>query len=109
MESKFWETIMKKVIISADGDSIVYLVPDAVANYLRKYCISFCDKWMKNSPDAKKYRIKGDYCYNEADFIDYLNEYIFPEQKSVFVKNLGWTSLGENLPVEYQDYPYFNF
>lgn len=27
---------MKEVIISADGDSIVYLVPDAVANDLRK-------------------------------------------------------------------------
>ena len=30
---------MKEVIISADGDSIVYLVPDAVANDLRKYCL----------------------------------------------------------------------
>ena len=57
----------------------------------------------------KKYRMKGGYCYNEADFIDYLNEYVFPEQKSVLVKNLGWTDLGENLPVEYQKHPYFNF
>lgn len=100
---------MKEVIISADRDSVVYLVPDAVADDLRKFCILFCDKWMKNSPDAKKYRINGAYCYNEADFIAYLNEYIFPEQKSVFVKNLGWTNLGKNLPLEYQGYPYFNF
>ena len=100
---------MKEIIISADGDSIVYLVPDAVADDLRSYCISFCDKWMKTSPDAKKYRINGVYCFNEADFIDYLNEYVFPEQKSVFVKNLGWTDLGENLPAEYQGVPYFNF
>ena len=85
---------MKEVIISADGDSIVYLVPDAVANDLKKYCIYFCDKWMKTSPHAQKYKIKGGYCYNEADFIDYLNEYVFPEQQSVFVKNLGWTDLG---------------
>ena len=100
---------MKEVILSADGDSIVYSVPDEVANDLRKYCIEFCDKWMKKSPHAKCFRTKQGYCYNEADFIDYLNEYVFLEQKSVFVKNLGWTSLGENLPVEYQDYPYFNF
>lgn len=100
---------MKEIIISADGDSVVYSVPDDVANKLRKYCMEFCDKWMKTSPQAKRYRIKGVYCYNEADFIEYLNEYVFPEQKSVFVKNLGWTDLGNNLPLEYQELPYFNF
>lgn len=100
---------MKKVILSADGDSVVYSVPDEVANNLNKYCIIFCDKWMKTSPDEKKYKIKGGYCYNEADFIDYLNAYIFPDQKSKFIKNLGWTDLGKNLPLEYQNHPYFNF
>ena len=45
---------------------------------------------------------------NEAYFIDYLNEYVFPEQKSVLVRNLGWTDLGRNLPAEYKHY-YFNF
>ena len=100
---------MKEIIISADGDSIVYLVPDEVADNLEKYCIEFCGKWMRTSPQAEKYRINGGYCYNESDFIDYLNKYIFPEKKSVFVKNLGWTDLGDNLPLEYQDYPYFNF
>ena len=100
---------MKEVIISADGDSKVYLVPDVVANNLREYCIEFSHKWMMASPNAEKYRMNGGYCFNEADFIDYLNEYIFPEQKSVLVKSLGWTDLGENLPVEYQGLPYFNF
>ena len=100
---------MKEVIISADGDSKVYLVPKAVANDLRKYCIEFCDKWMKTSHHAKKYKINGVYCFNEEDFIDYLNAYVFPEQKSVFVKNLGWTDLGRNLPAEYKGHPYFNF
>ena len=38
---------MKEVIISADGDSKVYLVSEVVANNLRKYCIEFCDKWRK--------------------------------------------------------------
>lgn len=67
---------MREVILSADGDSVVYSVPEEVANNLSKYCIVFCDKWMKTSPDPKKYKIKGD-CYNEEDFIDYLNVYIF--------------------------------
>ena len=100
---------MIEVIISADGDSKVYLVPDVVANDLNKYCIEFCDKWMKTSPNAKKYKINGGYCFNEEDFIYYLNEYVFREQKSVFVKNLGWTDLGSNLPDEYNEYPFFNF
>ena len=100
---------MKEVILSADGDSVVYSVPDAVANDLRKYCIHFCDKWMKTDPNARKFKVKGAYCYTEADFIDYLNAYVFPEQKSVFVKDLGWTDLGKNLPAEYRNHPYFNF
>ena len=100
---------MKEVIISADGDSIVYLVPNEVAADLRKYCIDFCDKWIKSSPHAEKHRVKGGYCYNEADFIEYLNNYVFPEERSVFVKNLGWTDLGNDLPVEYKNHPYFNF
>ena len=100
---------MREVILSADGDSAVYLVPVAVASDLRTYCISFCDKWMKTSPHAQKYRVKGGYCYSEADFIDYLNGFLFPQQPSRLVKSLGWTDLGKKLPPEYQDHPYFNF
>lgn len=105
---------MKEAIISADGDSVVYLVPDIVADNLRKYCLHFGNNRIWKSPDAAKYRIKdidGEECavYSDSDFIDYLNEYIFPEEKSVFVKNLGWTDLGHNLPAEYKDHPYFNF
>ena len=44
---------MKEIIISADGDSLVFFVPNDVADNLRKYCIDFCDKWMKTSPQAK--------------------------------------------------------
>lgn len=100
---------MKEIILSADGDSIVYSVPDDVADHLKKYCIEFCDGWLRASPNAKRYRTQHGVCYNEADFIDYLNEYLFPTQKSVFVKNLGWTDLGKNLPLEYQNHPRFNF
>ena len=100
---------MKEIILSADGDSIIYLVPDDVAENLNKYCLKFSSDWLWNSPDAKKYRVDNGVCYSEADFIDYLNTYVFPEYKSKMVKNLRWTDLGENLPEEYKDYPYFNF
>ena len=69
---------MKEVILSCDGDSIVYLVPDEVAVNLRKHCIFFADKWMKRSPNDIKFKINGVWCFNERDFIDYLNEVAFP-------------------------------
>lgn len=100
---------MKEIILSADGDSIVYLVPDDVADNLEKYCLEFCNRWLRMSPKAKRYRTQHGVCFGEADFIDYLNEFIFPMQKSVLVKNLGWTDLGNKLSLEYQHHPYFNF
>ena len=100
---------MKKVILSADGDSVIYAVPDEVADNLDKFCIEFCDKWLHTSPQARKYRTEHGVCYNESDFIEYLNRFRFPGQKSVLVKNIGWTELGADLPEEYRDYPYFNF
>ena len=100
---------MKEIIISSDGDSMVYLVPDEVADNLRDHCIFFCDKWMKTSPNDRKYKINGVWCFSEKDFIDYLNNVAFPDKKSVFVRNLGWTDLVNNLPKEYRNHPYFNF
>ena len=100
---------MKKVILSADGDSIVYLVPDDVADNLEEYCLKFCSNWLRYSADAEKYRKDGVLCYTERDFIDYLNAYVFPDCESMMVENLGWTNLGDNLPKRYKDYPYFNF
>ena len=100
---------MKEIILSADGDSIVYSVPDIVAENLEEYCMEFCDDWLWNSPDSEKYREGGYLCYAEGDFIDHLNKYIFPEQPSILIKNLGWTDCGDNLPEEYRKHPYFNF
>lgn len=103
------EIAMKKVILSADGDSTIYLIPDLVADNLEKYCLEFCDNWLRHSPQAAKYRTGDCVCYSEADFIDYLNKYMFPNERSVAVKNLGWTGLGEELPEEFRELPYFNF
>ena len=67
-----------------------------------------------SSPDAEKYRMTTEdgevvLCFCESDFVDYLNEYAFPEYKSRLIKNLGWTNLGKNIPEKYKGLPYFNF
>lgn len=95
---------MKEIILSADGDFNVYLVPDEVACDLEKYCMEFCGDWIWNSPDAKHLRKPEGACYTEEDFIEYLNKYIFLSQESIFVKNLGC-----RIPFEYQKHPQFNF
>lgn len=101
---------MKNVILSADGDRIVYSVPDVVADNLSKFCIEFADKWLRSSPHAKKYRANGGVCYNEADFIAYLNQWKFPSEKSVLIDNLGPVGVGESpIPEQYQNCPMFNF
>ena len=89
---------MKHVVISADGDRKVYSVPDVVAENLRAYCMEFCTKWLRTSPHAGKYRRSGVFCYNEDDFIEYLNTWVFPDQKSTLVANLGWIDFREKLP-----------
>ena len=99
---------MKNIVISADGDRKVFSVPDVVADNLTKYCGNFI-KWLRNSPDAMKYRMGGGLCYNEEDFIEYLNAWIFPNQKSKLVKNLGWIDYNSKLPEPYVDCPTFNF
>lgn len=99
---------MKDVIISADGELKVYAVPDAVADNLADYCVTFCDDWLRNSPDAAQYRIGDAVCYNEEDFIDYLNTWLFPQEPSVLVANLGFIHPAK-VPPEYRACPRFNF
>lgn len=100
---------MKNVVISADGDRKVYSVPDIVADNLEKYCIEFCTEWLETSPQAKKYRVGKGLCYCEDDFIEYLNQWVFPNEKSSLVKNLGWINFGSPLPEPYNNCPEFNF
>lgn len=103
---------MKHVILSADGPSSVYAVPDLVADNLDAYCMEFCTDWLKNAPEAAKYRVmRGGgvvYCFNETAFIEYLS-LLFPSQKPVLVENLGWTDFEKELPEKYKHFPYFNF
>lgn len=103
---------MKRILLSADSEISVFTVPDRVADNLEQYYLEFCSNWLHKSPDAEKYRVKtGDtigVCYNEKDFIDYLNQYIRDEQSSL-VTSLTEVYPGDKLPEEYAGLPYFNF
>ncbi len=100
---------MKNVVLSADGEKYVYSVPNTVADNLEEYCGIFCNVWLRDSVDAKKYRKKGGLQYNQQDFILYLNNHLFPNKPSKFVENLGFINFGESLPEKYKDTPRFNF
>lgn len=87
---------------------MLYSVPDAVADRLEDYCMGFCAEWLWKSPHAEKYRRKLNgttyVCYNEEDFIAYLNQWVFPNEQSVLLKNLG-----TQIPEEYKNSPAFSF
>ena len=103
---------MKNVLLSADSEISVFSVPDKVADNLREYCLEFCCHWLYQSPSAAKYRVKmGDtigVCYNEKNFIEYLNQYICDEQSSQ-ITTLSGIYRKDELPKEYAKLPYFNF
>ena len=103
---------MKHVILSADGPRSVWAVPDVVADNLDAYCMKFCTDWLKNAPEAEKYRVmRGGsvvYFFNEKAFIEYL-DLLFPDEKPVFVRELGFLYDREELPDEYKRCPDYNF
>jgi len=95
---------MKHLILSADSTPSVYLVPDGVADNLEYFCEKFW-QWQQGG------------CYTEQDFIEYLNEWIFPDTPSQFVEKLDdsndelWHRLWHlrQLPEKYKDCKWFNF
>ena len=103
---------MKKVLLSHDGKMKMYLVPDEVADNLKKYCMDFGFNWILNDPNAQKLRVttpSGEigYMFGAQDFIDYLNDFIFPSQKSTLVAEMDFYDY--EIPEEYKDIPWFNF
>ena len=104
---------MKNIILSADCYLTVYSVPAEIADNLRKYCLDFRNDWLLNSHDAKKYRRKAEngeigLCYDEADFIKYLNKYVCKNKVKLVEKLKNVYSVYE-LPEKYKNLPYFNF
>lgn len=104
---------MKEVILSADDKLKIYSVPDIVADNLDKYCFDFCENWIWKNPNGAK--LLKDYdgmkcaCYDASDFIEYLNDWLFPEQKSRLIQELDYYDYDYELPQEYKRYPSFNF
>lgn len=104
---------MKNIILSADCYLTVYSVPAEIADNLRKYCLDFRNDWLPNSPDAKKYRRNAEngkisLCYDETDFIKYLNKYVCKNKVKRVEKLKNVYSVYE-LPEKYKNLPYFNF
>lgn len=97
---------MKNVILGSDYDRVIFSVPDEVADNLSDYCMGFLE-WIYNSPEAEKYRTGDGVAYSECDFIDYLNDYKFTNEKSNFIEVLECEP--DEMPVEYEEYPIFVF
>lgn len=99
---------MRYVILNADSPLKVYQVPNTVAEHLGKYCMEF-EHWLRTSPDAEKYRIGDGVAFTEADFIDYLNTCVFPNEPSFFVEELGWVTRKKQVPEGYRKCPSYYF
>jgi hypothetical protein len=100
---------MENVLLSADSVLSVYSVPDAVATNLKEYCTEFCNKWIWESPHAEEYRKLIGVCYNEKDFIKYLNKWVFPDNPSELVETLEAVWDAEGVPDKYKQCEWFNF
>jgi len=103
---------MKPVRLSADSPITVFMVPEVVADNLRKYCLEFCD-WLRDSPDAARYQVSTQHgiglCFDHHDFIQYLNTYRFPDQPSYPVEDIPPVRQSSDLPSKYRTVPRFNF
>lgn len=99
---------MKYVILSADNNPSVYLVPNIVADNLWDYCTVHFYKWLYQSPVAKKYYKGGGYCFNETAFIEYLN-ITFPYETSYLIETLGRIKNKNDIPERYQNCKRFDF
>lgn len=102
---------MKEVLLSSDSKVLMYAVSDEVAQALEEYCWHFATKWIWENPNGSKLlkEMNGQKVavYEVADFIDYLNEEICPNQPSYLIKQLEYEDF--ELPKEYAKYPKFNF
>ena len=103
---------MKNVLLSHDFPISVYSVPDEVADHLEEYCNEFAFRWLWTSPHAAKYHVKiGDtvgVCFDDKDFIDYLNQYVCQEP-SVLLETFSGVYMPDEVPEKYRGLPWYNF
>ena len=98
---------MKYVVLSADNELKVYLVPDFIAES-RKSFNKICFEFSMNSEKLRTHSHDG-YGFDEKNFIEYLNEKVCKEEKCVYVENLGWDYKRKKWPEKYRKCYWYNF
>lgn len=85
---------MEKLMLSADGDIMLYEVDKQILNNFDNLIEQFFE-WKKTN------------CYDEQLFIKFLQQK-YGNNAIKFVKNLGWFDCN-NVPKEYENIKWFNF
>ena len=103
---------LAEVILSHDGEALLCSVPAEVAAHLETYCLDFSTSWIWHGPENGRFlhRFGEDSVgaiYGSADFIEYLNRWVFPEQVSRIIRGLGCSY--DQIPEEYSQLPRYNF
>ena len=103
---------MKEVVLSADGDLSLYLVPADVANNLAAVANEFASCYVWHGEKSGKFlKLCGEQygaVFDETDFIEYLNTVLYPDKPSKKIKTFQ-SADDEEVPEEYRKYPYYNF
>lgn len=93
---------MKHVILGANNELKVFLVPDLIAGSFDRLCAEFHRNWTKLQVRPRDW-------FNEEDFVEYLNARVCGEEKCRFVENIGWDFDRKKRPEEYRECPHYNF
>ena len=96
---------MKYVVLSADNELKVYLVPDFIAESRKsfeKLCTEFSMNWKDRLIHPKDW-------YDEKDFVEYLNEKVCKEEKCAYVESIGWDDKRKKWPEKYRKCYWVNF
>lgn len=103
---------MKEVVLSADGDLSLYLVPAEVADNLVTVANEFAYNYVWHGEKSGKFlKLCGEQygaVFDETDFIEYLNTVLYPDKLSKKIKTFQAAD-DEDVPEEYRKYPYYNF
>ena len=89
---------MKYVVLSADNELKVYLVPDFITESRKSFnqiCMDFSRNW-------KSLLIHPKDRFDEKDFVEYLNEKVCKEEKCVYVERIGWDYNRKKWPEKYR-------
>lgn len=87
----------------------MYSMPDKVEKRLSKYCYEFYNNWLLTSRHAKQYWKNSGLCYDEHDFIEYLNKWKSRKEPSILIETLLWVQTREDLPDHYKNLRWFSF